>query len=143
MSAIEVLPVRTRRDIRDFVNAASVVYRSDPAWVPPLRRTVRHTISADRNPFHREALIEHFVARDKAGIVRGRIAATVHAAYIQRYGPRAFFGFFECTPDQEVAAALLGAVETWAARRQMDSVAGPYTYTGTQEMGLLVSGFDQ
>jgi GNAT superfamily N-acetyltransferase len=100
-------------------------------------------MSTRRNPFHRHAAVDHLIARDEHDRVVGRVAATVHHAYVERYGPRAFFGFFESVPDVRVAQALLGAVEEWAARQGMRSVAGPYGYTTTQDVGLLVAGFDR
>lgn len=145
MTHVQVTPVRQRRNTAAFVAAAWQIRRDDPAWVPQLRRTVRRAMSPDHNPFHREAYIEHFVARRchgaDRGTVLGRVAATIHPAYADKYGPRAFFGLFESVPDETVARALLGAVEQWAADRGMPVVAGPYSYTATQEIGLLVDGF--
>lgn len=143
---VEVRPVRGRRDVTAFAAAPWHVRQDDPVWVPQLRRSMRRGMSPKHNPFHREAHIEHFVVRaSRRGIqgpVLGRVAATIHPAYVDKYGPRAFFGLFESVPDERVASELLGAVEGWAADRGMPVVAGPYGYTATQEIGLLVDGFD-
>lgn len=141
MSDVEVTTVRGRKDVSAYLGVPEIIYRDDPMWTPQLRRSSRAAMAARRNPFHSEADTEHFVARDSRGQAVGRIAAIVHHDYVQRYGRRAFFGFFESVPEERVAAALLNAVEHWASERDMKSVAGPYSYTGTQEMGMLVEGF--
>ena len=142
MTSIEVQPVRGLRDVRQYVAAPQAVYRADPVWVPPLRRTIRRAMSTRHNPFHQEAAVGHFVARERGRVV-GRIAAIVQPTYVDRYGPRAFFGFFESVPDKRVAEALLCTAECWAAEQGMAAICGPYSYTATQEAGLLVDGFDE
>ncbi len=142
MADIQVQPVRGRRLRNSYLAVPSLVYRDDPAWVPQLRRSARRMMIPRHNPFHHEACVEHYIARDgRKGTALGRVAAVIHPAYVQRYGSRAFFGFFESVPDQRVASALLRTVEGWAAERGTQVVAGPYSYTSTQEVGLLVDGF--
>jgi hypothetical protein len=51
------------------------------------------------------------------------------------------FGFFE-SADRDAAAALLGAVETWAKARGRASVRGPISPSLNEMCGLLVDGFD-
>ena len=142
MTSIDVQPVRGWRDARHYIAASQAVYHADPAWVPPLRRTILRTMSSRHNPFHQEAVIDHFVARERGRVV-GRIAAVLQPAYIDRYGPCAFFGFFESVPDKQVAESLLSTVEQWATERGMTTLIGPCSYTATQEIGLLVDGFDE
>ena len=145
MSTVEVRAVLSGRDRRAYVRAPESINAGDPAWVAPLRRTAGRAMSRRHNPFHREADIEHFIAlgRGPKRRVLGRVAAVIHPAHMDRHGDRAFFGFFESVQDDEVAAALLGAVEEWAAERGVFRVAGPYSYTATQEIGLLTDGFGQ
>jgi hypothetical protein len=145
VTAVEVQAVSGRRDRRAYVRVPEALHGADTAWVAPLRRSVNRAMSVRHNPFHHEAAVEHFVAYGRGADRRplGRVAAVIHPAHMDRYGPRAFFGFFETAPDEEVAAALLGAVERWAVERGVFRVAGPYSYTATQEIGLLTDGFDQ
>jgi GNAT superfamily N-acetyltransferase len=145
VTAVEVRAVRGGRERRAYVRVAEPINAGNPAWVAPLRRTTARAMSQRHNPFHREADIEHFVALGRGPNRRalGRVAAVIHPAHMDRHGDRAFFGFFESVRDDEVAAALLGAVEEWAAERGVFRVAGPYSYTATQEIGLLTDGFGQ
>ena len=83
-----------------FVDLPYRLYQGDPLWVPPLRSDVHKLISAKTNPFFAEADIENFVAIDVAGTVVGRISATIHHAYNDRFGhEHAFFGLFESVND--------------------------------------------
>jgi hypothetical protein len=138
-----VSPVRTRSDCRDFVTLPLRIYDRDSHWVAPIFSSVRKLMDPSFNPFHREAFVEHFVARDSTGQCVGRIAAIIHPAYVDRYGPKAFFGFFEAVDDPHVAKLLLASVERWADERGLSSVIGPCSYTTTQDTGMLVEGFEQ
>jgi hypothetical protein len=134
--------VRNRSDVHSFIGLAHSIYRRDPNWVPSLNTSLRKVLDPKANPFHREAEIAHFLARDETGRTVGRIAAVIHPRYIDRYGPKAFFGFFEAVRDERVARVLLETVEQWAFERGMKVVAGPYSYTSSQDVGFLIEGFD-
>jgi hypothetical protein len=142
MMPINVVPVRTRRDRDAFVAFPYKLYARDPAWIAPMRSSIRRALDPSRNPFHREALIEPFLARDARGECVGRVAAILHPAHVRRHGSKAFFGQFECENDPRIAERLLRAVETWADDRGIRVVQGPCTYAMTQEAGLLVEGFE-
>jgi len=142
VTSVAIVPACSRRERRRFVRLPAQLYRDQPRWMPLLERDVRRAMDVRHNPFHAEAIAEHFVARDSAGHVLGRVSATIHPAFIRRHGPIAFFGHFECVDDATVAAALLARVEGWALERGFDHVAGPYSYTGTQEAGVLLSSDD-
>lgn len=140
---IATYPVGTSsRLIQGYVDLLWKVYRNDSHWVPPLKSDVKKLMSR-KNPFFRHADVEHFVAILNEKEVVGRIAATVYPTYIERYKSRVgFFGFFESLEDDAIADALLSAAEAWLKARNITHISGPYNYCSTQEMGLLVDGFD-
>jgi hypothetical protein len=140
---IVVVPVRSRRDRSDFVALPHKLYARDVHWIAPLDSAVKRAMDAEANPFHQEAFVEHFVARDARGECVGRVAAVVHPAHNRRHGAKAFFGQFESTNDPNVARALLASVEGWSDARGFRVVQGPCSYTMTQEAGLLVEGFEE
>jgi len=139
--SFKVEQVESRREFREFVDVAHRVYRSDPCWVPKLNLSMMQLLSATKNPFHREAAIVHFLVRDREGTAVGRIAGVIHPAYVKRHSSRAFFGFFESEPNQAVACALLDAVQQWAWDHGFRTIAGPYSYSSSEEVGILVEGF--
>jgi GNAT superfamily N-acetyltransferase len=139
---IDVLPVSAGRVADAYVDLPWQIYKDDPCWVPPLRKQVRATMDAKRNPFFRHAEVEHYVAFNGGGAPVGRIAVTI---YPVESGARATdwatFGFFESVDDPEVATALFQSVEQWATKRGLAKIKGPYNYCSTQECGLLIDGF--
>src|ERR1700724_3048620 len=79
----------------------------------------------------------------RAGNWVGRISAAVnrHFNEIQenRWG---LFGFFECEPNADTAAALLDAAEVWLAQRGRDRMVGPMDFSTNDECGLLIEGHE-
>src|SRR5437667_839514 len=101
---ITVRPVTDSNMARQFVELPFRIYEDDPLWVPPLRSAVHKIISPKHNPFFSEAEIENFVALDGEGRAVGRISASIHAEYNQRFGSEhVFFGFLEVENDFSVA----------------------------------------
>jgi GNAT superfamily N-acetyltransferase len=143
VSGVDIRPVGSnRRLLAAYVDVPWRVYAGDPTWVPPLKSDMRRQLNRRKNPFFGHANVEHFVAFDDARPV-GRIAATIYPPYNERFGPKTgFFGFFETIEDETVANALLESAESWLRTRGMERVSGPYSYCATQDMGLLVEGFD-
>ena len=141
---VEISPVRSRRDLSRFVDLSWQLFdrRRFPAWVPPLRLTVKDALDAKKNPFYRNADRELFLAT-RGGKAVGRIAAIENRAHNRFHEDKVgFFGFFECVDDQEVANALFAAAEQWLRSRGLDTMRGPMNPSTNHECGLLVEGFD-
>lgn len=133
-----------RAGLRRFVDVPFRLRDRDPvawtAWVPPLRIMVRDTL-APSNPFWRVADRALFIA-ERAGRPVGRVAAIENRAHNGYHGDRVgFFGFFDCAPDHEAAAALLDRAATWLDARGLERMRGPISPSMNHESGLLVEGF--
>jgi GNAT superfamily N-acetyltransferase len=140
---ISVLPVRNKKLAQNFVELPFRLYRDDELWVPPLRSDVHKLISPKHNPFFAEADIENFIALDGNGKTVGRISASIHREYNQRFGQeQAFFGLLESEDNAVVTAALFCHVEQWARERGKCQMNGPYSYTSTQDAALLIENID-
>jgi GNAT superfamily N-acetyltransferase len=142
MSTLIVLPVRSRREQKQFFQLPWQLYRHDPNWIPPLRQNQMELLNFRPHPFYDENEIQTFLAlRDGQPV--GRIAAILNNAHNKQYGERrGFFGFFETIDDAEVAAGLFAAVRAWFAERQTFAVRGPTNPSQNYECGLLIDGFD-
>jgi hypothetical protein len=139
--AVTVRPVRGERELAAFVELPWQVYRDSPYWVPPLRRDVREVLDPAKNPFWEHAERELFAAFDGDAVV-GRVAAIVDRRHDEVHGERAgFFGFFECLPRFEVAAALFDAARAWCRGRGAAFLRGPASPSANDEYGFLLEGY--
>jgi GNAT superfamily N-acetyltransferase len=142
--SLTIQAVNDRKGLAQFLSLPFELYKNDPLWVAPLRREARRTSDPRRNPFFKYADIQHFLAVDGRGAAVGRVAACVYPACNERLQTKmGFFGLLESIRDARVVKSLLNETEQWLASRGMKIVAGPYNYAPTQEMGLLVDGFDK
>lgn len=142
MSSIDVLSVRSRRELEAFIALPYALHRRDPAWVPVLRSDVRTLLSRGKNPFFDHGEAEYFLAR-RDGEVVGRIAAIHNRLHNEVHGDRVgFFGFFEAVEEPAVAQALFGAAAAWLRERGLEVMRGPASFSTNDECGLLVDGFE-
>jgi GNAT superfamily N-acetyltransferase len=140
--AIEIQPVRTRRDLHRFLKLPFRIYRNDPNWVAPLFMQERARFNHKKNPFFDHSDVQAFLALSNREVV-GRVAAIRNGAHNDYHKDRVgFFGCFECFESQEVASALLDACAAWLRERGMDTIRGPANFSVNESCGLLVEGFD-
>jgi hypothetical protein len=142
MPELAIVPVRTRRQKRQFLQLPWRIYADDPNWIPPLRGNQAELVGYRPHPFYQQAEAQTFLAL-RGGQVCGRIAALINHAHNERYQERrGFFGFFECLADDPAAAGLLRAAKQWLGERGMESLRGPCNPSLNYECGLLIHGFD-
>lgn len=139
---VDVSPVRSRRELTQFIKLPWGLYRNEPNWVPPLTSERRRFLNRSKNPFFAHAEAEYFLAR-KDGELVGRICAHIDHRLCEfqrnRWG---LFGFFDAIDDAEVSKALLETAEQWLAARGRDRMVGPMEFTTNHECGLLVEGHE-
>ncbi len=139
---IEIAPVRDDAALQEFLQLPWSIYRNDPYWVPPLLSQQRDFLDRNRGPFFEIGEAQYFLAWADGRPV-GRISAHLNRLHDEHHGPETgFFGFFEATPDPQVAAALLEAAAAWLRSRGKTRLVGPLNFCIYDEMGLLVEGFD-
>jgi hypothetical protein len=141
---VQITPVRSRQDLSRFIDVPWHLFDRQrfPAWVPPLRISVKDVLSR-KNPFYKNADRELFLATGPRGKLLGRVAAIENRAHNRFHEDRVgFFGFFECVDDQEVADALFRAAEAWLKTKGLTTMRGPMNPSTNHECGLLIEGFD-
>ena len=126
--AIEVKPVESGRQRRDFVEFPWQIYGRDPQWVPPLLKE-SHAFIDRRHPFYGHGDATQFIAY-YGGQVVGRIQASDDPRFNEQHDCNAgHFGLFECIDNPAVASQLLNAAADWVRRRGRDQIIGPVDYS--------------
>lgn len=144
-------------DRNRLVKFAFKVYKSDPYWVPPLIGDRKKFLDPQHNPSFEYLKVAYFVAEavvipdnKPQGTITGGMeqdVGTIAAVFNPRHNEThndkvGFFGLFECINSHEVADALLDTAAAWLRGQGCTAMRGPATFTMTDEVGLLVDGFD-
>jgi GNAT superfamily N-acetyltransferase len=142
MAALEIRPVRTRRDLKRFVKVPFHLHRDQPQWVPPLIFERMEFLDRSKNPYFEHAEAEYFIA-ERDGELVGRTSAQVDSRWDEyQGGSDGMFGFFESANDPEVAAGLLDAASEWVRGHGRARILGPMDFTTNDELGILIEGFE-
>jgi hypothetical protein len=137
-----IVPVRTRKQWRDFHHLPYQIYRTDPNWVAPLLLERKFHFAPKHNPFFRHARASFWLAY-KGGKPVGRISSQIDRLHIERYADATgHFGFIEAIDDVTVFARLLHTAENWLRQSGMIRAVGPVSFSMWDQPGLLVEGFE-
>jgi GNAT superfamily N-acetyltransferase len=141
MGEITIRPVRSRRDLKRFVDLPYRLHAGTP-WVPPLKLERRLFLNRKLNPYFKHGEAEYFLALRGDRVV-GRISAQVDHAFNEFHQSRwGMFGFLELEDDQEAMKALLAAAEEWLRGRGCDRMVGPMDFSMNEESGVLIEGHE-
>ena len=146
MGDLEIVPIGTPRERREFVDLAYRINADDPSWVPPLHMEAVELVTPGKNPFFEHADVQYFLAR-RDGRTVGRISAHIdHLAVamdpVQGMGPgTGNWGMLEAE-DEAVAHALIARAESWLKDKGMTRVLAPMSMSVWEEPGQLTKGFD-
>lgn len=136
----EVIEVRSKRDLNDFIRFPLTLYSHDTRFVPPLIRQMRKHFSG-RNPFLRHAQVRYFLAKQQ-GKLQGRIVSIINRRHIEFQREKAgFFGFFESINEDAISSALLDRVAQELKSEGMAIMRGPMSFSTNEECGFLAEGF--
>ncbi len=139
---ITIQEVKTKKDIKAFIEFPLRLYKGNPYFVPPLYMEEKKLFN--KVTVYSEQAESVFYLAKQDGKVVGRIQGILQRVSNEKWQQkRVRFTRFDCMDDQEVANALFAAVEAWATERGMDEVVGPLGYSDLEREGLLIEGFDQ
>ncbi len=143
MSKIEIIPVTSRKELKQFVQFFYDLYRGNDYAVPYLFSDEMSTLEHDGNPSFECCEAEYFMAI-KDGKIVGRVAAIINHRANERWDRKQVrFSWFDFVDDPEVSAALLKTVEDWGRAKGMTEIAGPIGFIDTDREGMLIEGFDE
>lgn len=139
---IEIQEVKTRKQIKEFIEFPLGLYKNCPYFVPPLYGDEKKLFKKD---YVYSDTCEYvcFIAVENGKTV-GRINAIIQKASNEiRNEKRVRFTRFDSIDDTRVSSALFLAAENWAKQRGMTEIVGPLGFSDLEREGLLIEGFDQ
>ncbi len=140
---VEIRPVRSRRELRQFVNFPERLYKDNPYYVPKLVFDQMDTLDQEKGAAQEFCDSVLYMAY-KDGEPVGRVAAIVnHKANEQWNHKEVRFGWYDFVDDREVSKALMDKVEEFGRKHGMESVVGPLGFTDFDPEGMLVDGYDR
>ncbi len=138
---LEIKPVTTRKQRKQFVDFPLKLYKNNPYFVPPLYADEMALFK--KNYVYYDTSEAVYFNAYKDGEMVGRISGILqHASNEKWEQKRVRFTRFDSIDDQEVATGLFNAVENWAKQKGMEEVVGPLGFSDFEREGLLIEGFD-
>ena len=139
---LEIRTISTPREIDEFIDFRTELYKDDPCAVPYLFMDEKDTLSRDKNPSFEFCDAEYYMAyRDGKPV--GRVAAIINNRANKRWGQKNVrFGWFDFINDREVSEALINKVREYGIAKGMDTIIGPMGFIDLEREGLLVEGYD-
>ena len=75
MAKFNITEVKTKKDIRQWLEFPSKLYKKDPYYVRPLNNEVENVFDRSKNKLFRHGDATRFLLKDERGNIVGRIAA--------------------------------------------------------------------
>jgi len=140
---IEIKEVKTKKDIKTFVNFPNKLYKGCKNYSYPFKSDEIGNFNPKKNLSLKDCEVVTYLAYSDGKVV-GRVQGIIQKAYNKKVNEkRVRFSRFDCINNVEVAKALLGAVESWAKNKGMEIIHGPLGYSDLDREGMLIEGFDE
>ena len=137
---IEIIPVVTKAQKKQFVEFHYSLYNDCPQWVPPFKSDIYMMMNKEKHPFYEHSVSDFFLAL-KDGQVVGRVAALENRSFNKYHNTKdAEFYLFDSINDQEVANALLDTVVKWSKVHGLNRIIGPKGYGPLDGYGIQIEG---
>lgn len=140
---MQMQEVKTKNDIKAFLELPLDIYKNDPNFIRPLDKDIEEVFDPKKNKFFKKGECTRWLLKDDNGKVIGRVATFVNKQYKQDQ-PTGGIGFFECINDQKAANIIFDHCKQWLWERGMEAMDGPINF-GERERwwGLQVEGFQE
>jgi len=141
--AIEIREVKTKKELRHFVDFQFHLYKGNAYFVPPIKAAVLKSFDKNLNPTFEFCDVRLWLAL-KNGEIVGRVAGILNHKYNQIKNEKLIrFGWLDFIEDPEVVAILTNTVEEWGKKMGMEKIHGPLGMTNFDPCGMLVEGFSE
>lgn len=141
MEKIDVVKIRCKREMDDFIRLPYSIYQDCPQYVPDLEGDVRSLFDQRKNPAYTFSQIQPFVAY-RHDVAVGRIVGIINRKANEKWQTRNVrFSMIEFIDDLSVSKALIEVVSKWGHLQGMDTIQGPLGITDFDKEGMLVEDF--
>lgn len=140
---VEIREVKTKKDLKKWVEFPNVLYKGAKAYVPFLTVDEIGTFTKEENPAHEYCDTKLLLAYRGDKIV-GRIGGIINRAANEKWNQnRIRFTRFDFIDDFEVSKALFDEIVKWGKLNGHDEIVGPIGFHDMDHEGMLVEGFDE
>ncbi len=140
--SVEIREVKTKKDVKQFVNLQFELYKNSKYWVPALKSDEINSLLPEKNPAFEFCEAKFWLAY-KNGKCVGRIGGIIIPMRNEKTGEKV--GRFtrpEFVDDPEVADTLFATVIQWVKSKGMEGIEGPLGFSNLDHAGLMIEGFD-
>lgn len=140
---INIVEIKSKKELKEFVELQWIIYKDDNQWVPPLKKDMLNTLLGKDNPLFMDGEHAFFMAYNNAKPL-GRICVGINESLNEKKNAEdGYITLFESINNKEIAFSLFDKAVEWLKERGKKVVKGPVSPTnGDDSRGLLVEGFD-
>ena len=140
---VEIREVKTRREMKTFVEYPNKMYRDVPQYVPSLVSDEMTNIDKDKNPAFDFCDMRFFLAY-KDGKLAGRVGGIINHASNDKWDQKRIrLTRLDFIDDLEVSKALIKTIEDWGREQNLKEIVGPVGFCDQDKEGMLIEGFDE
>lgn len=143
MPEFEIIEVKSKDDLKNFVKFPFTLYSKNKYWVPTLvKEDIDHFnfLSQDLGD---KISISFFLAYHNRKIV-GRVAAIINWIEVKKVKKRKIrFGWFDTIDNIEVTRLLLDKVEEIGRIYKLEYIEGPMGFSIMDKAGMLIDGYTE
>lgn len=139
---ITIRIVESREELKKFVDLQYILYKGDPAWVPPLKSDQLKYVAGVDNYLNQAGPNIKLIALRKGETV-GRLLVGINEELNHEKGLKSgYLSLFESIDDEQVSSELLRFAEEWLKVNGMDHMKGPFSLPGGDDnRGFLLDNF--
>jgi len=141
--SVLIKEVKTKKELRQWVDFPTKLYKNNPYYVPFLRSDEINTFTQAKNPAYEYCETKLFLAY-KNNKLTGRIAGLINHAYNKKWNKNSIrFTRFDFIDDYEVSEALMNEIIKLGKKCGYDTVEGPMGFHDMDHSGALLEGYEE
>jgi hypothetical protein len=140
---IEIREVKSKQDLKTFINLPAKIHKDHANWVPPIYMDDWAFFDSKKNKsfsYCDTILLLAYKGDEAVGRIMGIINNRYNDLHNEKDGR---FCFMETWNDQDVFNSLISYIEEWVKEKGMVNLVGPLGFSDKDPQGFLIDGFDK